>query len=156
DRLVHAYRVRGHIVAHVDPLGAPLPQAPELSPDFYGLAEADLDRPATIAVAPDAEVSTVRRILKRMRNTYCRSVGAQFMHIDEPAVRKWLQQRMESTENRLVLAREEQLRILRRLTDAVIFEEFLQKKYVGAKSFSLEGAESLIPLLDLLIETAAD
>src|SRR2546429_2760243 len=78
------------------------------------------------------------------------------MHIDDPAVRKWLQERMEGTQNRLQLTREEQLRILTRLTDAVVFEEFIRKKFVGAKSFSLEGSESLIPLLDLAIEKAGD
>src|SRR5262249_4947241 len=88
--------------------------------------------------------------------TYCRFIGAQFMHIDELSVRQWLQQRMESTQNRLKLGRTEQLRILTKLTDAVVFEEFVQKKYVGAKSFSLEGAESLIPLLDLVIENSGN
>src|SRR3989449_7936564 len=73
------------------------------------------------------------------------------MHIDELGVRRWLQRRMEPTENRLQLTREEQLRILTRLSDAVTFEEFIRKKFVGAKSFSLEGSESLIPLLDLAI-----
>jgi 2-oxoglutarate dehydrogenase E1 component len=155
DRLVHAYRVRGHILSHVDPLSRPLPPTPELTPAFYGLTTSDLDRPAAIVTAKGTEVRTVRRILQHLRNTYCRSIGAQFMHIDELTVRKWLQQRMESTENRVVLKRDVQLRILGRLTDAVVFEEFLQKKYRGAKSFSLEGAESLIPLLDLLIEKAA-
>src|SRR2546422_4189297 len=77
------------------------------------------------------------------------------MHIDDLGVRRWLQRRMEPTENRTQLTREEQLRILTRLTDAVTFEEFIRKKFVGAKSFSLEGSESLIPLLDLAIEHAA-
>src|SRR5256886_11471778 len=78
------------------------------------------------------------------------------MHIDELGVRRWLQRRMEPTENRLALTREEQLRILTRLTDAVTFEEFIHRKFVGAKSFSLEGSESLIPLLDLAIEKAGE
>jgi 2-oxoglutarate dehydrogenase E1 component len=154
DRLIHAYRVRGHIAAHVDPLGRPRPRSAELEPEFYGLAEADLRRRAAYSTTGGAETRTVAEILESMRNTYCRFIGVQFMHIDELAVRRWLQRRMESTENRLILQRDEQLRILRRLTDAVVFEEFLQRKYVGAKSFSLEGAESLIPLLDLLIEKA--
>ena len=93
--------------------------------------------------------------MQRLRNTYCRSIGVQFMHIDDPAARQWLQHRMESTQNRLALSREEQLRILMRLTDAVIFEEFLRKKFLGAKTFSLEGSETLIPLLDLAIEKAS-
>jgi 2-oxoglutarate dehydrogenase E1 component len=154
DRLIHAYRVRGHIAAHIDPLGRPQPRTLELEPEFYGLSAADLHRSATFSTAAGAETRTVAGILASMRNTYCRFIGAQFMHIDELSVRRWLQRRMEATENRLILTRDEQLRILRRLTDAVVFEEFLQRKYVGAKSFSLEGAESLIPLLDLLIEKA--
>jgi 2-oxoglutarate dehydrogenase E1 component len=159
-RLMHAFRVRGHIVARIDPLGLPRPATAELDPAFYGLAESDLDRPVTVTTGREpevrTEVRTVRRVVQQMRNTYCRFIGVQFMHIDELSVRKWLQSRMESTENRLTLSRKEQLRILTRLTDAVVFEEFLQKKYVGAKSFSLEGSESLIPLLDLLIEGAGD
>ena len=99
---------------------------------------------------------TLREILDRVRNTYCRSIGVQFMHIDDLDVRRWLQERMEGTENRLKLSREEQIRILTRLTDAVIFEEFIRKKFVGAKSFSLEGGESLIPLLDLAIEKGGE
>ncbi|MSR59784.1 MAG: 2-oxoglutarate dehydrogenase E1 component [Planctomycetaceae bacterium] len=156
DRLVHAYRVRGHIASRIDPLNRPVPPTPELTPEFYGLSEADLDRPATIVTDHGPDVRKVRWIVQQMRNTYCRFIGVQFMHIDELSVRKWLQLRMEATENRLDLGRDEQLRILGRLTDAVIFEEFLQKKYRGSKSFSLEGGESLIPLLDLIIETAGD
>ena len=99
---------------------------------------------------------TLRRIIERLRNTYCRSIGVQFMHMDDLSVRHWLQERMEGTENRLPLSRREQLRILTRLTNAAIFEEFIQKRFLGAKSFSLEGAESLIPLLDLAIEKAGE
>jgi 2-oxoglutarate dehydrogenase E1 component len=156
DRLIHAYRVRGHMVAHLDPLGQPRPSPPELSLEFYGLSNADLDRTVAMSGGGESHGRTLRQILRQMRSTYCRFIGAQFMHIDELSVRQWLQRRMESTENRLTLNRSEQLRILTRLTDAAVFEEFLQKKYIGAKSFSLEGAESLIPLLDLLIEKAGD
>src|SRR5256885_15434139 len=99
---------------------------------------------------------TLGGLLDRLRNTYCRSIGVQYMFIDDLRVRRWLQRRMEPTENRLQLTREEQLRILTRLTDAVTFEEFIRKKFIGAKSFSLEGSESLIPLLDLAIEKAGE
>src|SRR5206468_4297744 len=98
----------------------------------------------------------LREILERLRNTYCRSIGVQFMHIDDSFVRHWLQERMESSGNRLSLSRAEQIRILTRLTDAVIFEEFIRKKFIAAKTFSLEGSESLIPLLDLAIERAGE
>src|SRR6185295_11204444 len=99
---------------------------------------------------------TLRQIIERLRNTYCRSIGVQFMHMDDLAVRQWLQDRMERSENRLQLSLREQLRIHFLLTEAVIFEEFVQKKFLGAKSFSLEGAESLIPLLELAIEKAGE
>src|SRR3954464_9822618 len=99
---------------------------------------------------------TLGGLLERLRNTYCRSIGVQYMFIDDLRVRRWLQRRMEATENRLSLTRDEQVRILTRLTDAVTFEEFIRRKFVGAKSFSLEGSESLIPLLDLAIEKAAE
>ncbi len=156
DQMVRAYRVRGHTVARLDPLGSQelggLP--PELDPAYYGFDESDLDRVFSSRTISGPSVSTLGEILERLRNTYCRSIGVQFMHVDDLGIRHWLQDRMEGTENRVKLDRAEQLRILTRLTDAVVFEEFIQRKYVGAKSFSLEGAESLIPLLDMAIERA--
>ncbi|MGH7137957.1 MAG: 2-oxoglutarate dehydrogenase E1 component, partial [Pirellulales bacterium] len=118
--------------------------------------EADLDRQFSIDTMPGGDMLSLRGIVERLRHTYCRSIGVQFMHIDDLSVRHWLQERMEATQNRLRLTRQEQLRILARLTSAHVFEEFIQKKYTGAKSFSLEGAESLIPLLDLAIEKAGE
>jgi 2-oxoglutarate dehydrogenase E1 component len=154
--LIRLYRVRGHRIAKVDPLGLPQPIPSELQPEFFGFTEADMDQPVQCETFQYEGPLTLRSLLERLRNTYCRSIGVQYMHIDELNVRRWLQRRMEATENRLQLKREEQLRILRRLTDAVTFEEFIRKKFVGAKSFSLEGSESLIPLLDLAIEKAAE
>ncbi|HVX13741.1 MAG TPA: 2-oxoglutarate dehydrogenase E1 component [Pirellulales bacterium] len=154
DQLVRAYRVRGHMVAQINPLDLPRPHQPELDLEFYHFSEADLDRRFSIDTIPRGDTLTLRGIVEHLRNTYCRSIGVQFMHIDDLSVRHWLQDRMETTENRLQLTRQEQLRILTRLTNAHLFEEFIQKKYTGAKSFSLEGAESLIPLLDLAIEKA--
>ncbi|REJ91623.1 MAG: 2-oxoglutarate dehydrogenase E1 component [Planctomycetota bacterium] len=156
DQLIRNYRVRGHIIARVDPLEHQRIEPAELKPEFYGFSDEDLDRTFSTSWVGGPRSRTLREILQWLRNTYCRSIGVQFMHIDSLQVRQWLQDRMESTENRLTLPRETQLRILRRLIDAVVFEEFLQKKYTGAKSFSLEGAESLIPLLDLAFETAGD
>jgi 2-oxoglutarate dehydrogenase E1 component len=156
DELVRAYRVRGHMVANIDPLGMPRPHLPELDPEFYLFTAADVDRAFSTVTIRGPDVLTLSEIVERLRNTYCRSIGVQFMHMDDLGVRHWLQDRMEETQNRLTLSRKEQLRILTRLTDAVIFEEFVQKRFTGAKSFSLEGAETLIPLLDLLIEKAGD
>ncbi|HLU81987.1 MAG TPA: thiamine pyrophosphate-dependent enzyme, partial [Trueperaceae bacterium] len=154
DRLVRNYRVRGHRLAELSPLGSDPFEAPELDPEFYGLSQQDMDLPVLGNVVPGA--ATVRELIEALKETYTRSIGAQFMHIDRLEMRVWLQRRMEGSRNRLALSRERQIRILTKLTDAVIFEEFLHKKYVGAKSFSLEGGETLIPLLDLVIERAAE
>ncbi|HOB34095.1 MAG TPA: 2-oxoglutarate dehydrogenase E1 component, partial [Verrucomicrobiota bacterium] len=154
--LIRLYRVRGHRIAQVDPLGQPQPMPPELKPEFFGFTEADMDLPVHSETFQYDGDLTLGQLLQRLRNTYCRTIGVQYMHIDDLRVRRWLQRRMEMTENRLQLTREEQLRILTRLTDAVTFEEFIRKKFVGAKSFSLEGSESLIPLLDLAIEKAGE
>jgi 2-oxoglutarate dehydrogenase E1 component len=156
DALVRAYRVRGHMIAKIDPLGLPRPTQVELDPEFYELTGYDLDRKFSSRTIFGAQTLTLREILTRLRNTYCRSIGVQFMHIDDLKVKNWLQDRMESSENRIQLSRAEQLRILTKLTDASIFEEFIQKKFVGAKSFSLSGSESLIPLLAFAIDRAAE
>jgi 2-oxoglutarate dehydrogenase E1 component len=157
DMLVRNYRVRGHITAHLNPL-ADLCEVPdELQPAYYGFTDADYDRPFNFtSTVPGDKVRTLRDLMEQLRHTYCGSVAAQFMHIDNLEVRQWLQRRMESTENTVKLSRKEQIRILTRLTDAVIFEEFIQRKFIGAKSFSLEGGESLIPLLDLAFERAGE
>ncbi|MEN8148297.1 MAG: 2-oxoglutarate dehydrogenase E1 component [Planctomycetota bacterium] len=156
DQLIRAYRVRGHLVAKIDPLGLPRPPQPELEPEFYGLSEGDTDRTFSTRTIAGVRILTLGGILERLRNTYCRSIGVQFMHIDSLPVKNWLQDRMEGTENRLALTRSEQIRILTSLTDSVVFEDFLRKKFLGAKSFSLEGSESLIPLLDIAIEKAGE
>src|SRR5688572_59261 len=154
DRLIRNYRVRGHRVADVDPLGLRRLTAPELDFGSYGFSEQDLDREFACTTLCQQGVLTLREIVQRLRTTYCRTIGVQFMHIDDPAVREWLQHRMEWNQNHVDLTREEQMRILTRLTDAVVLEQFIRTKFIGAKSFSLEGSESLIPLLDLAIEKA--
>ncbi len=155
DQLIRNYRVRGHNIARVNPLGPPPPPPEELTLDHYDFTEADLDLPFSAGSLAPGEVLPLREILRRLQATYTRSIGAQFMHIDDIDCRRWLYQRMERCENRIELPREDQVDILTRLTDAVLLEEFIQKKYIGAKSFSLEGAESLIPLLAQSIEYAA-
>jgi len=156
DEMIRAYRARGHMIAHLDPLQLPRPRPAELDPSYYGFTEADMDRPFSTATMSGAHTRPLREILEVLYTTYCRFIGAQFMHIDDLEVRKWLQDRMEGCGNRLKLPHREQIRILTRLTDAVIFEEFIQKKFLGAKSFSLEGGESLIPLLGLALERLGD
>src|SRR5687767_14895009 len=156
DQLIRAYRICGHSIAQIDPLGLPRPIPTELDPAYYGFTEADMERRFSCETMHCHGFLTLRQIIERLRNTYCRSIGVEYMHIDDLKIRRWLQERMEPTENRINISRKEQLRILTRLTDAVTFEEFIRKKFIGAKSFSLEGSESLIPLLDLAIEKAGE
>ncbi|QGJ70487.1 Alpha-ketoglutarate decarboxylase [Planctomycetales bacterium 10988] len=155
-QLIREYRERGHLLARLDPLGIPrVSYATEMAPEFYDISKEMLEESfAAPGQAGRQESLKLKDILKRLENTYCRSIGVQFTHIDDFAIRHWLQQRMERSENRLALDKETQVRILARLIDAITFEEYLRKKFQGAKTFSLEGAESLIPLLHLALEKA--
>ena len=154
DQLIRNYRVRGHIIAKIDPLGSVRATPPELNAEYYGFTDDDMKQSFSTSLIPGSNLQALGAVIRRLEETYCGSIGAQFMHIDDLDARDWLQRRLENTEHRLKLSRQQQLRILTKLTDAVIFEEFVRKKYVGAKTFSLEGAESLIPLLDMAIEKA--
>jgi 2-oxoglutarate dehydrogenase E1 component len=155
-KLLNAYRVRGHLFAHIDPLGAPMLAPPELDLRNFELLPEDLDKPfPTVDLAGMPPFATLREILSRLEETYCRTIGVEFTHIEDPEQREWLRERMESTKNRLLLSDQEQLRILTKLSDAEILEQFIHRSYgAGTKRFSLEGAESLIPLLDLIVEQA--
>jgi 2-oxoglutarate dehydrogenase E1 component len=153
--LVNAFRVRGHVFADLDPLGNPPPAAPELELSHFGLTDADLDKTfSTAGMSGFPERATLRQIVAHLTETYCSSIGVEFTQVEEPEPRLWLQQQMESTGNHARLDRSELVRILTKLTEAEIFEQFIHKNYVGAKRFSLEGAESMIPMIDLLIESA--
>lgn len=153
--LVEAYRTFGHRDAQLDPLtGSPTPR-PELQPAAFGFTDADLDRTFNVDGLFDQQKATLREVLEKLRNTYCRYIGVEFMHIDAPEIQRWLAQRMEATQNRVTLERDHQLRLLRHLTKAETFEHFLQAKFLGAKRFSLEGGETLIPLVDQIIEESA-
>ena len=155
--LINAYRIRGHLFANLDPLGLLQPPATsELDLQRFGLSDADLERRfATGDLSAAGNELTLREIVQQLRGTYCRTIGVEFMHGEDPEIKKWLQEKMEATGNRARLSREDKLRILARLTDAETLETFLHRKYIGKKRFSLEGAESLIPLLDWLIEEFA-
>ena len=155
DQLVRAYRVRGHMIADLDPLGLHRDPHPELALAHYGFSEADLGLTFSARTLSGPAVLTLGEIIERLRTTYCSAIGVQFMHIDDLEVKSWLQTRMEQTQNRLELSREQQIRVLTKLTDAEIFEQFLHRKFLGAKRFSLEGGESLIPLLDQALEEVA-
>ncbi len=153
--LVNAYRVRGHVYANLDPLSRNPPVPTELSLAAFGLDEVD---PNTLFFTGDMAGPTtlpLKDIVARLKETYCRTIGVEYTFMENPEERFWLQRRMESSLNRTELSHDEQLVLLTKLIDAELFEQFLHTKYVGAKRFSLEGAESVIPLLELLIQSAA-
>ena len=152
--LIHAYRSRGHFMADTDPLAYRQRRHPDLDLQNHGLTLWDLDRVFPTAGFTGKPRATLREILGLLRDSYCRTVGAEYMHLQDPRQRRWLQERLESGYART--PREDQLRILRRLNSAEAFEAFLQTKFVGQKRFSLEGGESLIPLLDAVLSRAAD
>jgi 2-oxoglutarate dehydrogenase E1 component len=154
-QLVNAYRVRGHLFAKTDPLGTPPAAAPELELANFGLSEADYDTTfPTLGLAGLPDRATLRQIVAHLAETYCGSIGVEFTHIEEPEAREWLQTAMESSRNRTSLETVEVVRILKHLTDAEIFEQFVHKNFIGSKRFSCEGAESMISMLDLIIEYA--
>ncbi|MFJ9915482.1 multifunctional oxoglutarate decarboxylase/oxoglutarate dehydrogenase thiamine pyrophosphate-binding subunit/dihydrolipoyllysine-residue succinyltransferase subunit [Actinacidiphila glaucinigra] len=152
--LIHSYRVRGHVMADTDPLEYKQRKHPDLDITEHGLTLWDLERDFAVGGFAGKSLMKLRDILGVLRDSYCRTVGIEFMHIQDPLQRKWIQDRVERSHTKP--ERDEQLRILRRLNAAEAFETFLQTKYVGQKRFSLEGGESVIPLLDAVIDAAAE
>jgi len=154
QQLIHSYRVRGHLMADTDPLEYVQRKHPDLDVLTYGLTLWDLDREWPTGGFGGKPQLKFRDILGVLRDAYCRTTGIEYMHIQEPAERKWFQDQLEHPYSKP--SREEQLRIVSKLNAAEAFETFLQTKFVGQKRFSLEGGESLIPLLDAVISDAAD
>ncbi|HJQ74218.1 MAG TPA: 2-oxoglutarate dehydrogenase E1 component [Gaiellaceae bacterium] len=152
--LVHSYRELGHLVAHLNPLDETERMHPLLDPSEFGFGEPDFDRVVNCAGFRGCARATVRELIVRLRETYCRTIGVEYMHIQDQEQRVWLQDRIERNLNRPELGAEDRLRILDRLVEAEGFERFLQLRYPTAKRFSLEGCDALIPLLDTLIEDA--
>jgi 2-oxoglutarate decarboxylase len=151
--LIHAYRVRGHLMADTDPLEYKQRRHPDLDVLQHGLTLWDLEREFATGGFGGKSTMKLRDILGVLRNSYCRTVGIEYMHIQDPEERAWIQERVERPHEKP--NRQEQLHILGRLNVAEAFETFLQTKFVGQKRFSLEGGESLIPLLDSVIGAAA-
>ncbi len=151
--LVNAYRRRGHLYADINPLTEPPTARDQVALSMFGLSDSDLGRTFSTGDLPAPKTATLRDIVALLEETYCRSIGVEFLSSDDPEMR-WLQAKMESSKNRIDLGRERQLQVLTCLTEAEAMEQFLHKNFVGAKRFSLEGAESMIPLLDLLIDEA--
>lgn len=164
-QLINAYRTLGHALAQTNPLGNDPVYRAELDPAAYGLSLWDLDRTflAGAVKAPSGAIGsymqpyeTLRQILDRLRTTYCGRIGVEYMHIQDPAQKQWLQERMESTMNTWKLDDTTRLRVLNRLVQAEEFEHFLQNRFVGQKRFGLEGLESTIVVLDEMLERAAN
>jgi 2-oxoglutarate dehydrogenase E1 component len=153
-QLINAYRVRGHLLADLDPLEYKVGSHPELNPAFYGLTIWDLDREFVCGGLCGKQTSKLRDILDTLRETYCGHIGPEYMHIQETVQKRWLQERMEPSRNKQALDLATKRRILMKLNDAEAFEKFLHTKYVGHKRFSMEGAESVIPMLDFLFNEA--
>jgi 2-oxoglutarate dehydrogenase complex dehydrogenase (E1) component-like enzyme len=155
DQLVRAYRERGHTIAEIDPLGLrALGDRPELSLEFNGLGREDLNATYAAMIGRTAISASLDEIIGRLRRTYCSTIGWQYTHIDDLRIQDWLRERIEDPSHWRSPDRDEQIRILSKLTDAEVFEGFLQKTFVSAKRFSLEGAETLIPLLEQVVEEA--
>lgn len=154
--LIHAYRVRGHMMADTDPLEYRQRSHPDLEVESHGLTLWDLDREFATGSfgGADRRFMKLRSILGILRDSYCRTVGIEYMHIQDPEQRRWIQERVERPHQKP--PREEQLRILLKLNQAEAFETFLQTKFVGQKRFSLEGGETTIPLVDEICEAAAE
>lgn len=151
--LIHAYRSRGHLMADVDPLSSRPRRHPDLDVQTHGLTLWDLDRSYSTGGFAGQQRWKMRDVLGRLRDAYCRTMGVEYMHLADRQQRSWFQERLEYGYTKP--AREEHLRILGRLNAAEAFEAFLQTKYVGQKRFSLEGGESLIPLMDAILSSAA-
>jgi 2-oxoglutarate dehydrogenase E1 component len=154
QELIHAYRVRGHLMADTDPLEYRQRRHEDLDVTSHGLSLWDLDRHFATGGFGGEPFLKLRKILGILRDSYCRTVGIEYMHIQDPEQRTWIQTKCEVPHAKP--SREEQMRILRRLNAAEAFETFLQTKFVGQKRFSLEGGESAIALLDRILSCAAD
>jgi 2-oxoglutarate dehydrogenase E1 component len=155
QRLVEGYRELGHLTANLDPLGLVRRKLPPIALEDFGLADEDLDLVFSSENVAGPDRTTLRDLVGLLRETYSRTIGVELAHLHDTELRSWLQKRMEGTRNRLPLTRADRLRILDQVIGAEVLEQFLQNKFLGYKRFSLEGAESLIPLLERLIERAA-
>jgi len=154
--LIRAYRVRGHLEAKLDPLGLQTPKShPELDPATYGFGPGDLDRSIFIDNVLGRESATIREITGIVRASYCGSIGVEFMHIQDPEQKAWVQRRIEGAPWSAAFDPAAKRTILQHLTEAEGFEAFCQRRYVGTKRFGLEGGEVTIPALHTIIETAA-
>jgi 2-oxoglutarate dehydrogenase E1 component len=155
-RLIDAYRQLGHFLAHLDPLSEPGTAYPLLELSEFGLEEVDLERTYDVSPFLGLQRAKLRELLAALRETYCRTIGVEYMHIQDTRIRRWLQERMEPARNQPGFGHDRKVNILKALHYAETFERFLHTRYVGQKRFSLEGGETLIPLLEALLERAPE
>ena len=155
-QLINAYRVRGHLIANLDPLSHEPHGHPELDPAYYDLTIWDLDREFRSNNIKGLERATLREILDMLRETYCSSIGAEYMFMQDPVQKLWLQERMESGRNHDPLPSERKVRIMKKLQAAESFERFLHARFIGHKRFSIEGGETFLPILDMILDDLAD
>jgi len=154
--LIRAYRVRGHLEADIDPLNLHKPEPhPELDPKTYGFNDSDWDRPIFINYVLGLETATLREIVTILRETYCGTISVEFMHKQEPDEKSWIQERVESIRNRTEFTDLGKKTILERLTQATVFEQFLDRKYTGTKRFGLDGGESTVPAIEQILKRGA-
>ena len=151
--LIRAYRIRGHLIANLDPLALEdKPLHPELDPKSYGFGDDDWDRPIFIDHVLGLETATLTEIIDRLRQTYCGTIGVEFMHIQDPAQKAWIQERIEAIGNHTDFTVKGKMAIYERLVDAEEFERYLHKKYTGTKRFGMDGAEAVIPALEQILK----
>ncbi len=155
-QLINLYRVRGHLIADLDPLGSKTQYHAELDPSSYNLTIWDLDRFFITGGFGNQNTATLREILNILEKTYCDKIGVEYMHIQNPAEKAWLQNKMEPVKNIPSFNKQIKKNILEKLASAELFEHFIHSKFVGHKRFSLEGSETLIPVLDMILNQAAE
>jgi 2-oxoglutarate dehydrogenase E1 component len=155
ESLIYRYRDLGHLLACLDPLAACPTEHPLLALEAFNLTPQDLDRKFFTRRFAESGQAPLKDIIQALKETYCRSIGVEFMHLQDPSERRWLLNRMEPTRNRPGLEPDARQRILKFLAKAALFEQFLNKKYIGVTRFSLEGGEALIAGLDFLIDHVA-
>ncbi|GBC61065.1 2-oxoglutarate dehydrogenase [Desulfonema ishimotonii] len=156
EALKYRYRDLGHLLSCLDPLAACPTGHPLLDLSAFGLTPDDLNTEFYTHRFAETESAPLKQIIRELRETYCRSVGVEYMHLQDPSERRWLQDRMEPVRNQPELSREEKLRILNKLYQSALFESWLHKKYMGQTRFSLEGADALIPMMDALVLHASE
>ncbi len=155
-KLIEGYRTRGHLFTKTNPVRDRRVHGPSLALENFGLSQADLNTVFDAAKIVNMKPSTLADIIKHLDNVYCQSIGVEFMYIRDSKVQDWIKNRLDINDNQPNFSADQKKHILKKLNEAVSFENFLHTKYVGQKRFSLEGCEAAIPALDALVEAAAD